>query len=420
MPSGFSLLSIRDGSQEAVVAERGRDRINPDSGMTLSVLPAADVAPAAEISVSVEIRTLLVFTDDGFHEGDDFLRDNEDGSVSFRDPEGDGDGHLDVTTRGRLVVQGKVDTAVGEVGARIRLQGGDFFDEHSDGDLAHMNQAYGWWKFAPNWQLIAGYWYTTAAMQAGVDWDFTVGATGGPSNKNVEQMRLVFGSDGPFSFAIAAEDTDDAFTVIDSGDSCRNDNEDIFSEDQCFEISSEEDRGQYPAIAGYIMYNNDNLMFMAAGVYQNDEFGEDEDWGAGAAARIGLGDMFTLTAAAVYAEGYNGYTNNLSVGTDDTFWGASAGVIFNLAEATRIEIGGGYEDVEAEHSDFFSEQPFDQTIWTITGGIYWDPVSQVTVGLQANYQDLDLEFDDEEFSDELDDEDTQRFQVRFGTWLRIP
>src|SRR6185312_13007152 len=111
MPSGFSLLSIRDGSNGTVVPERQSDKVDADSGITLSVLPAADVAPTAEISVSGEIRTLLVYNDRGFFDGNDFL----DGE------EGDGNVHLDVRVRGRLVVNGKVDTAVGEVGAHIRL-----------------------------------------------------------------------------------------------------------------------------------------------------------------------------------------------------------------------------------------------------------------------------------------------------------
>jgi hypothetical protein len=440
MPSGFSLLSIRDGSNGTVVPERQSDRTDPDSGITLSVLPAADVAPTAEISVSGEIRTLLVYNDQGFFDGDDFLDDELDG---------DGDGHLDVQVRGRLVVNGKVDTAVGEVGAHIRLQGGNPFDNHDAGDLAHMNQAYGWWKFAPNWQLIAGYWDTTAAIQAGVDWDFTLG-TGGPSDKNTEQMRLVYGTDGPFSLAIALEDTDDAFTAIGGGDSCADTavgidpgpdgilgTEDDIPFDTAFatcdDIDSETDRGKWPAIAGYIMYNNDNLMFQVAGVYQDDQFGDDQDWGVGAGARIGLGDMFTVTAAAVFAKGYNGWTNNLAVGQDDEFWAASVGLIFNLAEATRVEIGGGYEHVNAEHDqivvfDGFSGQPFDQRLWIVTAGIYWDPVSQVTVGLQGQYNSAHREadvfvggdplVDGDEF--EGDSDSNNNFTVRFGTWLRFP
>src|SRR5262245_6445984 len=178
MPSGYSLLSIRDGGGAySTMPEPASDRMDPNSGVTISVLPAADVAPAAEISVSGEIRTLLIYNDQGFFDGDDFLEGRTDS---------DGDGHLDLQARARLGVQGKVDTAVGEVGARIRLQGGNPFDGHSSSNLAVVNQGYGWWKFAPNWQLIAGYWDTTAAIQAGVDWDFYLGPTGGPSDKNVE------------------------------------------------------------------------------------------------------------------------------------------------------------------------------------------------------------------------------------------
>jgi len=429
MPSGFSLLSIRDGSNGTVVPERQSDKVDPDSGITLSVLPAADVAPTAEISVSGEIRTLLIYNDRGFFDGNDFLEGEE----------GDGNGHLDVRVRGRLVVNGKVDTAVGEVGAHIRLQGGNPFDNHDDGDLAHMNQAYGWWKFAPNWQLIAGYWDTTAAIQAGVDWDFTFGGQG-PSDKNTEQMRLVYGTDGPFSLAIAVEDTDDARTAIAGGDSCVDGGfvigEDDFSiaNGNCEDVSSHTDRGQWPAIAGYIMYNNDNLMFQIAGVYQDDQFGDKQDWGIGAGARIGLGDMFTVTAAAVYAKGYNGYTDNLSVGTDDRFWAASLGLIFNLAEATRVELGAGIEDVNAEHDriadiGFEGGQPFDQRLWNLSAGIYWDPVSQVTVGLFGIYNHLRLEtnvynsndplVNDDGFFESADNTENS-FTVSFGTWLRFP
>jgi len=129
------------------------------------------------------------------------------------------------------------------------------------------------------------------------------------------------------------------------------------------------------------------------------------------------GELDAVTAGAIYAEGYNGYSNDLSMGEDDTFWAASAGIIFNIAEATRFELGGGYEDVEAEHSDFFSPQPFDKTVWTITGGVYWDPVSQVTLGLQANYQDFEADVSNNNIDVSGDQND---FQVRFGTWLRFP
>src|SRR5438270_299618 len=64
MPSGYSLLSFRDGSEESEMPARQGDRIDPNSGFTLQALPAADVAPAAEVSVSGEIRTLLPYQHD--------------------------------------------------------------------------------------------------------------------------------------------------------------------------------------------------------------------------------------------------------------------------------------------------------------------------------------------------------------------
>jgi hypothetical protein len=418
MPSGYSLLSMRDGSQAAPVAESRKDYIDPNSGVTFSVLPSADVAPAAEVSVSAEIRTLLVYDDQGFPGHLTRVHRDKQGNIVDVNVSGDNDSHLDVQVRGRLVAQGKVDTAVGEVGARVRLQGGNPFDTGTNNQTL-MNQAYGWWKFAPNWQLIAGYWDTTAAVQAGVDRDFTVGTTGGPSDKNVEQMRLVFGGDGPFSLAIALEDTDSAFTT--RGVKVVTSDGDILFRDASFTADAP-DRGRFPDVAGYLMFNQDKLMLQAVGVYQDDQFGKENDWGVGAGARIGLGDMFTLTAAGVFARGYNGWANDFTIGEDDEFWAASGGLIFNIAEATRLEAGVGYENLNADDKHLeTSLQPFDRQVWVVNGGIYWDPVSQATVGLQANWisNDKDTQTGAGRDRKNISDNDTD-FQVRFGTWLRFP
>src|SRR5204862_3866096 len=80
-----------------------------------------------------------------------------------------------------------------------------------------MNKAYGWWKFAPNWELMAGYNDNTAALQTGWDWLAATGPTRsfGPSNINNEQMRLTYSS-GPLSFAISLEDPDNITTTVTS------------------------------------------------------------------------------------------------------------------------------------------------------------------------------------------------------------
>jgi hypothetical protein len=413
MPSGYSLLSIRDGGGNySTLPQRQEDRIDPNSGVTISVLPTAEMAPVAEVSVSGEIRTLVVYSED---DADTINTDNS----------------VDVTVRGRLVAKGKVDTAVGEVGGYIRLQGGDFFDKS---EAAGMHDAYGWWKFAPNWQIFAGFTDTTAAVQAGVDWDFTVGATGGPSDKRVEQLRLVFGTEGPFSFAIAVEDTDTSRIVttgfVSEGTKKKTIELDARSQ---FVTGTAVDRGNWPDIAGYIMYNNNKLMLQAVGVVQDDQSkftilnsqndtlhnsGGKLDWGVGGGARLGIGDMFTLTAAGVYADGYNGWANDFNIANDDRFWAASAGVLVNVAEHARLEIGGGYEEQDVDVKTPFYD---DRHVWTVTGGLYWDPVSQVTIGVQANWQQFDFKANGEKApEDDPGPKNFDRVQARFGTWLRFP
>src|SRR5690242_3248514 len=50
LPQSFGSLSIRDGQGNFSTApERMSDRINPDSGATISVFPTAEPAPSAEI-----------------------------------------------------------------------------------------------------------------------------------------------------------------------------------------------------------------------------------------------------------------------------------------------------------------------------------------------------------------------------------
>src|SRR4029079_10189981 len=90
MPSGYSLMAIRDGqgTYEGVLPERNADMVRDSSGFTLSVLPTADAAPAAEVSVSGEIRTALIYTDNSFEFEDDFSwpgADDFDGSETTPD-----------------------------------------------------------------------------------------------------------------------------------------------------------------------------------------------------------------------------------------------------------------------------------------------------------------------------------------------
>jgi hypothetical protein len=395
MPSGYSLMALRDGqgTYDGIVPERYGDRIREDSGFTLSVVPSADVAPVAEVSVSGEIRTALIYTD----ADSDPLTINNTQNEDFH-----GRDNLDVANRGRIFVKGKVDTAVGEVGGYFRLEasGGGNFSDYSES--VKMNKAYGWWKFAPEWELMAGYNDNTGALQTSYDWlvSSIPIATVGPSNVNNEQFRLTFTS-GPLAFAISVEDPDS-----ENGIASKRHN--------YFYTNSNPDRSDLPNLQAYLMYSSDAFTAQVVGLVQDDKWGHDTDWAIGGGATVGVAEHFTLLAAAVVGQGTSSYANNVApITADEDFWGASAGVIANIAEDTRVELGVGYEDYD--HAG---------TAFGVNGGLFWDPVSQVTLGLGATYLDRNNTKAAVNNSEDVavfeNEHDNDSLQVYFGTWLRFP
>jgi hypothetical protein len=395
---GFSLLAIRDGQGtfEGELPTRVSDRQYQDQGYTFSVMPSADVAPVAEVSVSAEIRTLLWFTDDA--------RDAGNGHRS--------DDNLDVANRGRVFIKGKIDTAVGEVGGYVRFQasgGGDLGDYDQ---TAKMTYAYGWWKFAPNWELSAGRNDMTAALITNWDWNETSPIDPGPSDAGQEQMRLTYTS-GPVAFAIAVGDPDN-FTQTSSTTTnvvgCVDDNpangkcdvgEDATLTPITTTSSKSVDRSDLPNLQASLSYTSDAFTAQIAGLVQDDNEGDDLDWAVGGGAMLGIADHFTVMAAAVVGSGTDEYTNNLGpASVDDDFWGGSVGIIAHLSEDTRLEVGAGIEDYDqAGEAD------------GVNAGVFWDPVSQVTVGLAATWLD---------YTDQPTGNDGDVLQVFFGTWLRFP
>jgi hypothetical protein len=405
MPSGYSLMALRDGQGtfEGIVSERYGDRVREDQGFTLSVVPSADVAPVAEVSVSGEIRTALVYTD----------RDHNGTTKANPSEDSDGEDNLDVANRGRIFIKGKVDTAVGEVGGYFRLQasgGGNFSDFNTD---VKMNKAYGWWKFAPEWELMAGYNDITGALQTSYDWEASSIPipTVGPSDAGNEQFRLTYTS-GPLAFAISVEDPDSDHNILTKKHG-------LFYYDSQNGYNGNPDRSDLPNLQAYVMYSSDAFTAQIVGLVQDDNWGHNTDWAIGGGATLGVADHVTLLAAAVVGEGTSSFANNIGPLTaDEEFWGASGGVIANLSEDTRIELGVGYEDYDKAGN-----------VFGVNGGIFWDPVSQVTLGLGATWldqQDIkaasgDIDAccpDGHDGLEKVDDNDS--LQVYFGTWLRFP
>jgi len=386
LPSGYSLMSFRSGGDNYSLAPMKADQARtegPNNGFTVSVLPTADVAPAAEVTVSGEIRTYIRYR----NISEKVENASEDGGTHREH-----DDHIDVIARARLVATGKADTAVGEVGGRIRVQEESGQRGSSDdSNNAVVNQAYGWWKFSPNWQLIAGLWDSTAAIQAGVDWDFTspVNTIWGDEG-STEQMRLVFNNGGPLTIAIAVEDSEGST------------------------YSGGADVGDIPAFAGYVAFDSGHVFLQATGLWEKDDTKDagdnnSDNYFVGAGARFGFGDHFTLTAGAGFSQGYQDavYT---TIGHDDDYWVASAGAIIKFGENSRIEVGADYLNNNPDnHSGLID------TSWAIIGGFYFEPVSQVTIGVNADYRDR--KFEDNTAGDDVGSGNA--FAVRFVTYLRF-
>jgi hypothetical protein len=135
-----------------------------------------------------------------------------------------------------------------------------------------------------------------------------------------------------------------------------------------------------------------------------------------------------LTAAGFWGEGYQDavYT---TIGPDDQYWGASLGIIANVGEASRLEIGGSYFKNKDAYFGFLDDS------WQATAGWFWDPVSQVTVfvtgsyawqsfkggcfGVDAYSEDVVGCKDDPDFFAKFHDFEQDYWQALFGTTLRF-
>ncbi len=266
LPEGASLVSVRRGqlSSSMIAPLPVWERPREHQGFTFSIRPTADMpAPETEVTVSGEVRARAGFISDpdfflfgGYHDGDGGSED-EDG--------------LSIDARGRLQVEGKTETAVGSVGATIRLEsdydGGyqEPFEGHETEDV-RMDIAWGWWDVTPEFQLGGGYWYNTGTLQAGVDWQHLdlLGINMGFTNTTNEQIRLTWkSSDGAFTAALGIEDND-AYCAEDFGyDSGGGERE--------FSYCAYSDESDIPQIGGYFLYDAGGWQITGAASWQKDE-----------------------------------------------------------------------------------------------------------------------------------------------------
>jgi hypothetical protein len=421
LPAGTKLLTVRKGQGTYANATylSPKNQLADEQGYTIAVTPTADMpAPVSEVTVSGEIRARMLYH--GYEVDGDTIDLNADDTTEPDVEEGGWEeDDFDIETRGRLRVDGRTETAIGEVGGTIRIEGyQNRFASEPDTSTTRrieLNLIWGYWQMTPNFQLGAGYNDSLAYIMAG--WDYS-GETGivepallsGPTGKSVSQFRLTY-NNGGLTLGVSLEDNNnreaDGFAVL---------NEAVF-----------------PAVAGYIQFDTGSFLVTAHGVWEADDtdtttganayvFNDTEDnWMVGIGAILRLSDMFRLEGAASMGEGYTAGTYITSVCSpvataadcenDMEYWGANALAVISFHEAMRLELGVAYSEADHE-SDELGGSVADsvENAWSAGASAFWDPVDQLTLGIGVGW--TNKESDD-------GDAESDHFVAGLGAWFRF-
>jgi hypothetical protein len=383
VPAGYSLLAISEGElqQTPGLDLTAQEKFSYGNKSTIiSVLPTADAPAGATISWSGYARAGLVYQTQTL----EVTLSNDAAGSEDRDISLDPEDETDVRARGQIRVTAATDTAVGEIGVDIRARGN--FDGVGQTANTFFDVAWGYWAMTPELTLGGGYAGSLGNVGYGFDGacncyynnygdiDFNPGDT--------TQFRLAYAS-GPLSMAVALEDA---------------------SYDTDSEFLNEASDNQL-GVAGEIRYSGDSFNGEISAVYRsldddnenlandpNPEFLPSSIWQVGAGVGFNLGEMAALSIGAAMGQGpfIVDPTNedNLTTVTawENNWWGVSAIASANLSDEISAEIGGGYKSRDFADVDTADlDASGDYSTWSIAGGIYYQPVDQLTIGVESAY-----------------------------------
>lgn len=384
VPAGYQLLTISEADRIVVPGLEVRDSHGQSkTATTIGILPTADVPASTVIQWSGSVRAALAYYDNDETGTDASVTLTAFGAEAPNDADG-----LRIRARGRIDVTGTTDTAVGEVGASMsiyadfsnNMAGGIGFTSNSA--AVSMDYAWGWWKMTPELTFAGGYAGSLASIGMGMakvnDAYISRGSTD-VSGGDMTQMRLSYAS-GPVGVAIALEHTDDGDNVYDPP------------------LSRGSDTGSSLGVAGELTYSGDMFNAELAGFLRDaDSNGSIVAGGKVTQSQIGLGlganlsDMFHVSAAASLGNNVwfndsvsNGTTANIAnsnhVGDG---WEASVAAVATLSDSVSAEVGVGFSSYDENLTTLETET------MAVAGGVYWSPVSQLKMGVQASWVDVD-------------------------------
>lgn len=347
VPAGYQLLSISEA--DAIIIPGAEFNSSFGTKATnIGILPTADVPASTNIQWSGYVKAAVAYKSTDF---DSSLSSDIDA--------------IDVRSIAGLKVVGTTDTAVGEVGVSIALisesLGSGFYN--AGNNPVKTDGYWGYWKMTDELSLGGGVGGSISGNKSGFDgkasnhFSNDDGVGGYKTNGDPSQIRLNYKS-GPIAFAIALEDGENSpgpgvvgGVLTSSKSSLGIAGEMLYSGDGIgFELN-----------AGYVGTEND---YVAGVGVQNDS-----KWTVNAGANLGLGDIAALSVAA-------------GIGDDDfapnsgNYTKASAFLGFTLSDSANAELGVSHKWVKG---------PADIT--SVGAGLYYTPVSQLTLGLEADWVD---------------------------------
>lgn len=391
VPAGYSLLTIGEAQSIVVPTLEANKFEYGASANNIGILPTADVPASTNIQWSGFVRAALVYSD---YEDSWYGRTSAGAAnLGTANPNPvlaalahDSDNELHILSRAELKVVGTTDTAVGEVGAMVKLRGE--FDGTSGGSVT-IPEAWGWWKMTPELTFGGGYTGSLSTINHGADnmtAMYSGGLAAGPYGfGDATQFRLSYAS-GPLSAAVALVHWSDSEVHNPATNPAT-------------PVATVADGHEEFGAEGEIKYSGDMFSVELAGGVRED------NWKLGAGVTANLSDMFSLqvggqigedndfnTVSNVYPGGANLYTSDASM----SYWNISALVVASLSDAISVELGASYQNADGDATDLQTPvladaTDFEQTVMGVAGGIYYTPVSQLTLGVEAGWNQTDTD-----------------------------
>lgn len=393
VPAGYQLIAISEGPRVDTPGLIWTGRESAAYGETathVSVLPTADAPAGATITWSGYARAGLIYDDN--RQNNDLKKYDWNGNsagwvpdASYDGKTGSANSDISVKARGQVRATAATATAIGTVGVDIRLRAN--FNGNGAAPV-YSDKAWGYWAMTPELTFGGGYEGSLGKVNGGLNADcvcyYTDNSDVSLDPGDTTQLRLSYGS-GPFKMAAALEDA-----------SIRADGFDYEANDTL--------NADRLGAAGQISYEANDIYAGISGMWRDFQnykgyAGIHSLWQVGAGLRVPLGGVAGLSLGAAYGGGpvENTYEGEIVTGSarNNNWWAVSGLASASLADDIHAEIGAGYMKRDLDKyvdmdGNYTTGGGWSQ--WTALAGLYYNPVQQLTVGIEGEW--IDTSFND--------------------------